>query len=69
MIDIFCNGGSMYSVQMSFDTMLHIMEDSIIGPDDFIPIIFSDGEKGAVRKGYINMFCEHIEGDEASREI
>lgn len=69
MIDIFCNGRAMYSVQMPFDTMIHIMEDSIIEPDDFIPLIFSDGEKGAVRKGYINMFCEHIEGDEASREI
>lgn len=61
MIDIFCNGGVMYSVRISFDTMSHIMEDSIIGPDGFIPIVFRNGEKGAVRKRHINMFCEHID--------
>lgn len=67
MIDIFCNGGAMYSVRMSFEIMSHIMEDFVIGPDDFIPIVFPDGEKGAVRKRYINMFCEHTEEDETRR--
>lgn len=61
MIDIFCSGGAMCSIQMSFDTMERIMRDDFIKDDDFVPITFYDGVRGAVRKRYINFFCEHAE--------
>ena len=57
MIDIFCSGGAMCSIQMSFDTMERIMRDDFIKDDDFVPITFYDGVRGAVRKRYINFFA------------
>lgn len=64
MIDIFCTGGAMYSVKMSFDTMERIMKDNFISEEEFIPVTFEDGSRGAVRKRYINLFCEHTEEQE-----
>lgn len=50
MIDIYCSGGSYRGVAMSYDTMMHILQDDLIKDDFFIEFHFDDGSKGAVRK-------------------
>ena len=50
MVDIYCNGGAFLGVDMDYAILAEVMWDNIIKPNDFIPIRFSDGGRGAVRK-------------------
>lgn len=50
MINIYCTGGSYHEVAMSYDIMMHILQDDLINEDFFIEFNFTDGSKGAVRK-------------------
>lgn len=61
MVDIYCNGGAFLAVDMEYDILAEVMRDNIIEPNDFIPIRFSDGSRGAIRKKSINGFCESLE--------
>ena len=62
MVDIYCNGGAFLGVDMDYGHFGRmVMRDNIIKPNDFIPIQFSDGSRGAVRKKSINGFCESQE--------
>lgn len=61
MVDIYCNGGAFLGVDMDYAILEKIMRDNIIKPNDFIPIRFYDGGRGAVRKKSINGFCESQE--------
>ncbi len=61
MVDIYCDGGVFLAVDMGYDILAEVMRDNIIKPNDFIPIRFSDGSRGAIRKKSINGFCESLE--------
>lgn len=61
MVDIYCDGGAFLGIDMEYDILAEVMRDNIIKPKDFIPIKFSDGSRGAVRKKSINGFCESQE--------
>ena len=61
MVDIYCDGGAFLGVDMEYDILAEVMRDNIIKPDDFIPICFSDGSRGTVKKKSINGFCESQE--------
>lgn len=41
--------------------MMRLLNDGIVGDDEFIEFTFSDGSKGAVRKKHINGICESFE--------
>lgn len=61
MVDIYCDGGVFLAVDVEYDILAEVMRDNIIKPNDFIPIRFSDGSRGAIRKKSINGFCESLE--------
>ncbi|WP_312448451.1 hypothetical protein [Lacrimispora sp.] len=61
MINIYCSGGCYLDVDMSYDAMLHILQDDIINENYFIEFNFADGTKGAVRKKHVNGVCESYE--------
>lgn len=61
MINIYCTGGAYHSVDMDYNIMMRLLNDGIVGDDEFIDFTFSDGSKGAVRKKHINGICESFE--------
>ena len=61
MVDIYCDGGAFLEVDMEYDILMEVMRDDIIKPNDFIPIRFSDGSRGAIKKKSINGFYESQE--------
>lgn len=61
MINIYCSGGCYNDVDMSYDTMMRILQDDIIDENFFIEFNFNDGSKGAVRKKHVNGVCESYE--------
>lgn len=65
MVDIYCNGGSLLGCQLDFEELHHMMMDAYISDDTFIRFKFENGDQGAVRKRYINSYCESAgeEGD------
>ena len=61
MVDIYCSGGAFLAVDMEYNILVEIMQNNIIKPNDFIPVRFANGDKGAIRKSSINGFCEYHE--------
>lgn len=61
MINIYCAGGAYYDVDIDYNLMMHLLKDGVLSDDDFIEFTFSDGTKGAVRKGHIDGICECLE--------
>lgn len=61
MIDIY-TGDTVYAhVNMSYQSMLMIMDDTIIGDNQFIEFQFDDGMHGAIRKRCISGFTESVQ--------
>lgn len=61
MIEIYLTGGSILGVETTYGVMRNIMEDDFIKPDDFIHLTLETGSRVAVRRDFINMFCESEE--------
>lgn len=65
MINIATHGGALNDVNMSYETMRTIMNDSLIKEHQFIDFIFSDGSHGSVRRDCIEFFWESREEEGA----
>lgn len=61
MIDICCESNTLYAINCRYDVMLHIMQDDMIKPDDFIELEFDDGCKAAIQKKRIIGFFEYCD--------
>ncbi|HBY72969.1 MAG TPA: hypothetical protein DEG06_12075 [Lachnospiraceae bacterium] len=64
MINIATHGGSLYSVNLTYEQMSHIMDDGFIKDHNFIEFEFTDGSRGSVKKDCIEFFWEREEEQE-----
>lgn len=55
MIDVYTSDGTVYrGIEMGYDAFLYLLrDDSIIGPNDFIELTYSDGSRAAIRKNTV----------------
>lgn len=55
MITVYTSDGTEYQeIEMDYDVFLCLMrDDSIIGPNDFIELTYSDGTRAAIRKNTV----------------
>lgn len=61
MINIATHGGSLYSVNLTYEQMNQIMEDNFIRDHKFIEFEFMNGSRGSVKKDCIEFFWERDE--------
>jgi hypothetical protein len=63
MVNIATHGGSLYSVNLTYEQMSRIMEDSFIKDHHYIGFEFTDGSRGSVKKDCIEFFWERDENE------
>lgn len=62
MVDIYVIDGVVYEqIDLTFDAMWRIMDDTTFNDDKFIEFTFSDGARVAIRKRCISGFSESME--------
>jgi len=62
MVDIYVVDSTVYTqIDLTFDAMWMIMNDTTFNDDRFIEFTFSDGARAAIRKRCISGFTESME--------